>query len=137
MMMKIWWLGLMIGGLVVAGMVSYVMWGGNRSEPKDEGAAVAEVSESQEGEIGVVDGVGMLVENDPATAKVGYSLVRDEGVIYLDLSRFKRELVDSYVNKKVAVGGDQWRIRLWNPKTKTQDTELTDYVHVIEMKLAE
>lgn len=118
-------IGVVALAVVILGIVAYV-----RKYSQTTPAPLV-----QEGETMGVNLVGILVENDPATARVGYSLAGDGWTINLDLSLFKRELVTSYLGKKVVISGDQRRERL--TRQGVQDPEPTDFVSVTEIKLAE
>src|SRR3990167_2958055 len=119
---KVWIIGIV--ALVILSTVAYAMRVWNRSAQL-----------TQEAETVAANLVGILVENDPAKAKVGYSLAGEEGTTNLDLSLFKRELVDSYLGRRIVISGDQRRERL--TRKGLQDKEPTDFVYVMEMKLAE
>lgn len=79
---------------------------------------------------------GKLVENEPGTARVGYSVVAESETVLADLSELASASVAAYLNKEVVVTGPRLRRRLYNPREQTWYETETRYMLVKQIELA-
>lgn len=136
-MNKWWWVGV-IGVVIGLGVVAYFS-----SSPARK-AAPGEAGQPTPGQTPPpviqeevsVEIKGKLVENEPGTARVGYSVVAEKETVLADLSEFAGASVAAYLDKEVVVTGPRLRRRLYNPREQTWYETETRYMLVKEIKFA-
>lgn len=125
-MSKWWWLGL--AGVVIVVMVV----AGWQVSPTPAPVLTPPPVIQEEFSVEIK---GKLVENEPGTARVGYSVVAENETVLADLSEFASASVAAYLNKEVVMTGPRLRRRLYNPREQTWYETETRYMLVKEIKL--